>query len=63
MADEGRRVGMPHLTLFDASQRVVHGSDWSPVPWSIVALATGYGLFWITLFLGATYLVFRRRTL
>lgn len=55
--------GMPHLTLFDASQRVVHGDNWPAVETHIMAMATGYGLFWVVLFLGATYLIFRRRTL
>lgn len=55
--------GIPHLTLFDASGRVVHGNDWPAVPWPMMGLATVYGLFWITVFLGATFLIFRRRTL
>lgn len=55
--------GMPHLTLFDASGRVVHGAEWPALPWQPMALLTLYGAFWTSLFLGITYLIFRRRTL
>ena len=60
---------IPQLTLFDASSKVVHslpmgdGLLWPSIaPWAIFQL-TLYGLAYTSLYLGAAYLIFRRRAL
>jgi ABC-type transport system involved in multi-copper enzyme maturation permease subunit len=52
---------IPQLTLFDASAKVVH--VWPALSWLPLAALTGYGLAYTTVFLAATYLLFRRRAL
>lgn len=62
---------VPQLTLFDASAKVVHSVPdangvadvWpSLAPWAIQQL-TIYGLVYTAIYLGASYLLFRRRAL
>lgn len=56
---------VPQLTLFDASGRVVHGREgrFDMIEPEALVLMTGYGLFYIALFLGLTYVMFRRKAL
>ena len=60
---------LPQLTLFDVSGKVVHGPSaldgsiepWPPLAGWAVAQLTVYGAVYSALFLGAAYLLFRRR--
>jgi Cu-processing system permease protein len=49
---------LPNLASFDVKADVVHGQ---PVPWSFVALSTGYGLVYITMLVLAAMFIFSRR--
>lgn len=50
---------LPHLELFDLRDLVIH--DWPLVRWPIFGAAVGYALVYITLFLSAACLAFRRK--
>lgn len=52
---------LPHLELFDLRDLIVHG--WGLVRWTIFGGAVGYALVYITLFLTAACLTFRRRAI
>ena len=52
---------IPHLEWFDVRDFVVH--SWGMVNWGICGEATIYGLLYCGFLLGATWLVFRRKTL
>ncbi len=53
---------IPQLSLFDLSGKVVH-EIWPPIgAWAMWAL-TAYGAIYTSLYLSASYLLFRRRTL
>jgi ABC-type transport system involved in multi-copper enzyme maturation permease subunit len=52
---------IPHLEWYDVRDLVIH--DWGRIPWLAVAGATLYGLLYSAFLLGATWLVFRRKTL
>jgi ABC-type transport system involved in multi-copper enzyme maturation permease subunit len=52
---------IPHLEWFDVRDFVVH--DWGLVSWAAIAGATLYGFLYSAFLLGATCLVFRRKTL
>ncbi len=52
---------LPHLELFDLRDLIVHG--WSAVAWRVFAGAAAYAVVYMTLFLTAACLVFRRRPL
>ena len=52
---------IPHLEWYDMRDFVIH--DWGLVPWAAWAGATLYGLLYSLFLLGATWLVFRRKTL
>ena len=52
---------IPQLTLFDASSKVVHGDAWPPIAlWALRDL-TLYAGGYVFVFLGAAYLIFRKR--
>jgi ABC-type transport system involved in multi-copper enzyme maturation permease subunit len=55
--------GMPQLTLFDLSERTIHGDKWSPLGAADLALLSAYGIGWAAVFFGFAYFVFRRRAL
>ncbi len=52
---------VPQPALFDLSAKVIHG--WAPVPAAVLALATAYAMMFIVPYLGASWLLFRRRAL
>jgi ABC-type transport system involved in multi-copper enzyme maturation permease subunit len=52
---------IPHLEWYDVRDFVIH--DWGRISWAACAGATLYGLLYTTFLLGATWLVFRRKTL
>ena len=52
---------MPHLEWYDVRDMVVH--DWGPIDWLICGGATVYAFLYLTMLLGATWLIFRRRSL
>ena len=52
---------IPHLEWYDVRDFLVH--DWGLISWAVCAQATLYGLLYDAFFLGATWLVFRRKTL
>jgi len=52
---------IPHLEWYDVRDFVIH--DWGLIPWAALAKATLYGLLYSAFLLGATWLVFRRKTL
>ncbi len=54
---------VPQLSLFNLSEKVVHEEAWGAVPWDTVGLLTIYGAFYTLVFLGITYLLFRRKAL
>lgn len=55
--------GIPQFSLFDLSSKVVHGGKWPPVDtWAILYL-TLYACFFLTVFLGISLHLFRRRAL
>lgn len=54
---------VPHLTLFDLSEKAVHAEAWGPVPAWVILSLTAYALAWSGVFLGLTYWSFRRRPL
>jgi ABC-type transport system involved in multi-copper enzyme maturation permease subunit len=54
---------MPHLEFFDVRDLIIRASAWGLIPWGPCGLATLYALAYTSLFLLATWLVFRRQTL
>jgi ABC-type transport system involved in multi-copper enzyme maturation permease subunit len=52
---------IPHLEWFDVRDFLIH--DWGRIPWMPCLMATVYGLLYSAFLLGATWLVFRRKTL
>jgi len=52
---------IPHLELFDVRDFIIY--DQPLIPWVDCLLATVYGLVYVSLFLYATWLVFRRKAL
>ena len=52
---------IPHLEWFDLKEFVIH--DWAAINWIVIGGATLYGLIYTLFFLGATWLVFRRKGL
>jgi ABC-type transport system involved in multi-copper enzyme maturation permease subunit len=52
---------IPHLEWYDLREMLIH--DWVRIPWLPCAEATFYGVVYSTFLLGATWLVFRRKTL
>ncbi len=52
---------IPHLEWFDVRDLITY--DWPLVPWGYCALATVYAMLYMAIFLLATWLVFRRKTL
>ncbi len=52
---------LPHLELFDLRDLIIHG--WGLVRWPILGGAIAYALVYITLFLTAACLAFRRRAI
>jgi ABC-type transport system involved in multi-copper enzyme maturation permease subunit len=52
---------IPHLEIFDIRDLIVH--NWGLVPWGAFFLATAYALGYVLFFLGAGWLVFRRKPL
>lgn len=52
---------VPQPALFDLSAKVVHG--WPPISPAILGLVTLYALMFVVPYLGASYLLFRRRAL
>lgn len=52
---------IPHLEWYDVRDFVIH--DWPAIPWPVCAGATLYGLLYSVFLLGATWLIFRRKTL
>ena len=50
---------IPHLEFFDMRDLLVH--NWPPVPWLAVLKAALYAAVYVALFLGAAWLVFRRK--
>jgi Cu-processing system permease protein len=59
---------IPQLTLFDASEKVVHSMDganviWGPLPAGTLWTLTAYGLVYALVFLGGAHFLFRRRAL
>ena len=58
----GLHFVVPQLSLFDLSAKLVHGI-WPPIAsWAVLAL-TAYGAVYTLLYLSASYLFFRRRSL
>ena len=54
---------VPQLTLFDLSGKAVHAGVWSPLPFTILAMLTLYGLVYAGLYFAFAGLCFRRRAL
>jgi len=52
---------IPQLTLFDISSKVVHGNTWSPIEMWAMRDLTLYAGGYIVVFLGLSYVIFRRR--
>lgn len=52
---------IPHLEWYDVRDFVIH--DWGRLHWMVCGEATLYGLIYSTFLLGATWMVFRRKTL
>lgn len=50
---------LPHLELFDVRDLVIH--NWGTIPWLVWAGALGYAAIYTAAFLGAAWLVFRRK--
>lgn len=53
---------IPQLTLFDLSAKVTH-NIWAPVPAQTVVILSIYGVTYCLVYLGLSYLLFRRRPL
>lgn len=54
---------LPHLTLFDLSEKVVHADAWEPLGGAVLGQLTLYGGFFALLYLGFGVYCFRRRPL
>ena len=54
---------VPQLTLLDLSGKAVHAGVWSPLPFTILAMLTVYGLVYAGLYFTFAGLCFRRRAL
>jgi ABC-type transport system involved in multi-copper enzyme maturation permease subunit len=52
---------IPHLEWYDVRDFVIH--DWGLISWAACAGATLYGLLYAAFLLGATWLVFRKKSL
>jgi ABC-type transport system involved in multi-copper enzyme maturation permease subunit len=52
---------IPHLEWYDVRDFLIH--NWGRIPWMAFGGATLYGLLYSVFLLGATWLVFRRKTL
>ena len=52
---------LPHLEFFDVRERIIH--NWELLPAAVIAQATLYAAAYAFFFLGAAWLVFRRRAL
>ncbi len=52
---------IPHLEWYDVRDFVIH--DWGRISWQACGGATLYGCLYIAFLLGATWMVFRRKTL
>jgi len=50
---------LPHLELFDVRDLVIH--NWGTIPWLVWTGALGYAATYMAVFLGATWMVFRRK--
>jgi len=56
-------VVIPHLSLFNLSQKVVHGDFWPPLSAGVMLQLSLYGGIFALIFLGGAWLQFRRRAL
>jgi ABC-type transport system involved in multi-copper enzyme maturation permease subunit len=54
---------LPHVSLFDLSEKITHSEAWGPVGWWAIGLLTVYAGAFSILFLGAGLWCFRRRAL
>jgi len=54
---------IPQLTLFDLSEKAVHAEAWEPLELSTLGALSGYGLFFVVLYLALGMLSFYRRPL
>ncbi len=54
---------VPQFVLFDLSEKAVHAEIWSPLSPGIMAALTIYGLVFASVYLGLSYIWFRRRSL
>ena len=55
--------GVPQLSLFDLTKKLVHEGTWGPVEGWVILQLTLYAAVYLSLFLGISYLLFRRRPL
>ena len=54
---------LPQFMLFDLSEKTVHGEIWSPLSFSVMLQLLVYGMGYVTVYLGATLALFRRKSL
>jgi ABC-type transport system involved in multi-copper enzyme maturation permease subunit len=54
---------LPHLSLYDLSEKITHSEAWGPVAAWALGLLTIYGSGFVLLFLGGSWWCFRRRPL
>ncbi len=52
---------IPHLEFYDVRDLIIH--NWDPVPWWVWLVASLYAAAYAALFLGSSWLVFRRKAL
>jgi ABC-type transport system involved in multi-copper enzyme maturation permease subunit len=54
---------LPHVSLFDLSEKITHSEAWGPVGWWAIGILSAYAAGFSLLFLGAGLWCFRRRAL
>lgn len=54
---------LPHVTLYDLSEKITHSEAWGPVGWWAIGLLSLYGAVFSGLFLGLGLWSFRRKAL
>lgn len=67
LSEPGRSIvysiyfAIPHLEFYDVRDLIIHGLP--RISWTVISLATLYGVSYTALFLFATWLIFRRKSL
>lgn len=55
--------GMPQLTLFDLSSKVIHAQKWDPIGWQPILILTIYALVFSICYYSFAMICFRRKPL